>query len=146
VVEDVTEIHILEDRCGVLLQQVRSLEANHPGIDNLPYEVLMGLDEPVAVLDSHGKPVFFNRAFSALTGQVEETNRDTHFVSFISGEYRKVFLEALRDAEKTGCEELRYSLASSRGRIPVIATITPIRNLDGDHRYTAVMHTILKKD
>ena len=146
VVEDVTEIHLLEDRCGVLLQQVKSLEANHPGIENLPYEVLMGLDEPVAVLDSHGKPVFFNRAFSALTGLVEEKNKDDHFVSFIAGEYRKVFLDALRDAEKTGCEELRYSLASSRGRIPVIATITPIRNLDGDHRGIAVMHTILKKE
>jgi PAS domain S-box-containing protein len=146
VVEDVTEIHMLEDRCGILLQQVRSLEANHPGSDSLPYEVLMGLDEPVAVLDCQGKPVFFNRAFSALTGLVEGRDKDIHFVSFIAGEYRKVFLDALRDAEKTGCEEIRYSLASSRGRIPVIATITPIRNLDGDHRYTAVMHTILKKD
>jgi PAS domain S-box-containing protein len=146
VVEDVTEIHKLEDRCGFLLQQVRSLEAHHPEMENLPYEVLMGLDEPVAVLDSHGRPVFFNRAFLALIGPIEEKNTDEHFVSFIAGEYRKVFLDALRDAGKTGCEELRYSLASSRGRIPVLATITPIRNLDGDHRYTAVMHTVLKKE
>jgi PAS domain S-box-containing protein len=146
VAEDVTEVHELEDRCGILLQQIRSLETPRPEAENLPFEVLMGLDEPLVVLDPQGRPVFFNRAFLALTGPFDEKKSEEHFVSFIAGEYRKVFLDALADAEKTGREEMRYSLVSSRGRIPVTAIITLIRNPDGGHRYYAVMHNRVKKE
>ncbi len=87
----------------------------------------------VIVLDSSSKIRKLNCAMAALigmNGEIEVIGR--HISSIIAPEYRKIVIDFITNMEKESSSHLRYSLITSEGRLPVEASVSEIRDPDGE--------------
>jgi PAS domain S-box-containing protein len=87
----------------------------------------------VLVLDSTSKIKRLNYAMSSLignNGEIEVIGR--HISSIIAPEYQKIVLDFITDTEKESNSLLRYSLITNEGRVTVEASVSEIRDPDGE--------------
>ena len=87
----------------------------------------------VIVLDNASRIQKLNYAMASVienNGKIDVMGR--HISSIIAPEYRKIVLDFIADTEKESNSVLRYSLITNEGRVTVEASVSEIRDSEGE--------------